>query len=826
MFRNSDSIPGLYPYVLEVLPYLEFRKHFQHNISHFPEHISNLASMSTMFSIQEHQKFYGIVQNLNNNNVSSLDIAETALQLISNHQMSTKQTAEFLRVFTKSMPVSFVKSILSISIPMVQALTAKFLEVAVEYWWPDVLRLVIDCDIDSSLYTGLKGGRLIKLAVCTGNFNLTEYHGDADDRNRVVVYLLAKGADVNLPFSTDLGYYGTPLYDALNNRYLVEAKMILRAGASILLGSSSPEAMVSLIKDVIHYGDAEIVQLCVCAGASVDNVLISGDPAPLWAFCHNKKVFDILHQPSSVLEERLSVLGILRAAENGLMALNKYLAKHKETCNSWEQAHMVAALRRAIEYLAFPEQVKMRIAEDINLKIDVADDHTDESSESMLIQVAIEASEREVIKMFLARGLDIEVVTSMWCDFDGPRHYDSSILQLLIDLGIDMNKWGPRLLHKAIVSSNVEGCQLLLENGANVNDKGPNGLCAIQFLLQPYYDYEDYEREEILDILLDAGANVNCSSESQELSPLYLAANLGNIGLFDILLSQGAYIMPQKDHLDCRSARERCRTVFEDCFRFWTEDTLTPEHAIILDRLLGMEIPLRPDCPVTKRKGTFALVDLIRLNGPITLVRRFIEAGADINENKEDYYDYVVYSFTPLQAAADGHSIEMIRYLLSQGGQINARAGNNSGRTVLQAACVRDDAKISTIKFLLDSEAKVDAEPAKSGGITALQGAAISGHIQIAALLLEAGADVNAAGAKTEGRMALDGAAEHGRLDMVQFLLNAGAKSEYGGETGYDRAIELAEMHYNRHYAVADLLRDHSRKIRDHQATGSMTDWQ
>lgn len=114
------------------------------------------------------------------------------------------------------------------------------------------------------------------------------------------------------------------------------------------------------------------------------------------------------------------------------------------------------------------------------------------------------------------------------------------------------------------------------------------------------------------------------------------------------------------------------------------------------------------------------------------------------------------------------------------------------------------------VRYLLAKGADVNAQAGYSGGITALQGASISGHIEIVLLLIEAKADINAVGAIKDGRMAIDGAAEHARLDTVQLLLNAGARSEIAGSTGYDRAIELADI--QGHWAVANLLRRHGEK--------------
>lgn len=113
------------------------------------------------------------------------------------------------------------------------------------------------------------------------------------------------------------------------------------------------------------------------------------------------------------------------------------------------------------------------------------------------------------------------------------------------------------------------------------------------------------------------------------------------------------------------------------------------------------------------------------------------------------------------------------------------------------------------VRYLLDNGADVNATAGPVSGLTALQGAAICGHTRLVLLLLkdDIGADVNGKPAIQKGRTALEGAAEHGRLDLVQILLNAGAKPREGDD-GYYRAIQFAEK--EAHWAVARLLRQAS----------------
>ena len=147
-------------------------------------------------------------------------------------------------------------------------------------------------------------------------------------------------------------------------------------------------------------------------------------------------------------------------------------------------------------------------------------------------------------------------------------------------------------------------------------------------------------------------------------------------------------------------------------------------------------------------------------------------------------------------------SLSLIKLLLESGADINAPAGDNLGRTAIQAASSSELPTMELIDFLLNAGADTNAPAGFRGGVTALQGAAIRGHMRIALKFLEAGADVNADPADCEGRTALDGAAEHGRLDMVQMLLEAGACGTKSHR--FKQANGLARD--NGHFAVARLL--------------------
>lgn len=123
----------------------------------------------------------------------------------------------------------------------------------------------------------------------------------------------------------------------------------------------------------------------------------------------------------------------------------------------------------------------------------------------------------------------------------------------------------------------------------------------------------------------------------------------------------------------------------------------------------------------------------------------------------------------PLQWAAGAGDIEIVRYHLACGADVNA----------LRASC---------------------------GGETALQAAAISCQVGVILILLEAGTDVTALAATASGRTAIEGEADHGRLDVLCMLLQIYLPGQAKNDQ-LKRAEKLAEK--NEHTGIIRVIRNY-----------------
>jgi ankyrin repeat protein len=250
------------------------------------------------------------------------------------------------------------------------------------------------------------------------------------------------------------------------------------------------------------------------------------------------------------------------------------------------------------------------------------------------------------------------------------------------------------------------------------------------------------------------------------------------------------------------------------------------------------------------------------MTGNLQLVKLLYESGArDETRNRWTSSD------TALQSAAKEGHVEIVKYLLSHGANVNFDAGWDggtvlqaaastgiwdlvelilehhptdlhaalvtaidaghdkitmaliyqgidldppNGETPLQAASRRGNEEL--VRILVGMSANVNAAPKSYYGMTALQGAARYGNLEIVRFLVEKGAEINALPATLGGMTALQAAALGGNLQVVKFLLLHGAEinSDVAEEEGH--SVLLAAV-YTEDMELIQFLIDKSADI-------------
>ena len=220
--------------------------------------------------------------------------------------------------------------------------------------------------------------------------------------------------------------------------------------------------------------------------------------------------------------------------------------------------------------------------------------------------------------------------------------------------------------------------------------------------------------------------------------------------------------------------------------------------------------------------------------GDLEAVRLFIEAGMNVNaQSVNEGLD------TALMHAAGGGHLNVVRYLVSQGAQVNLKNGRCAGSlaieiTIENPGCDRQDAlmwaayngRMKVVEYLIEQRDYIPSIywfDIGYGPASAMTLAAYGGHLDVVRFLRE---NVNPNHKQyLRDRFALIWAADQGHLDIVKFLFKEGAGinpvSSLGQRGTGITALMMAS--YNGHVAVVEFLLDNGADIHVREARWFMT---
>lgn len=416
---------------------------------------------------------------------------------------------------------------------------------------------------------------------------------------------------------------------------------------------------------------------------------------------------------------------------------------------------------------------------------------------------AIEKEHATIALMLLNAGVSVERSGNEYSR-DTPlvtaiKTRNANLVRLILDADVNFRVHindigsGDPVLAEACEWGNHLVIQSLIANGAEVNAVNPMGYSPFSVSVKR----KDYG---MIQLLLDAGADVNNSGSKNVHTPLEVAARSGDLEMIKYILSIGG---DPNDSVALSESLSQATTMTE---LLLTAFSRTYPHGrkgygwgallrVIRARSFRLiEILLKAvDAP------PLALGAAIQLEQDqnLDILRRLLQAVQHPNSivkcspYKADTGSLSDERVTALLAAIDTHNVQKVQLLIDAGADVNWPATRGVRRTPLQRAAEIGDAQLT--QLLLQQGASVNAPPAANGGGTALQLAAIGGYVGIAELLLENDADVDARAAVVSGRTALEGAAEYGRIDMIKLLLNVGVKTQGVGQRSFGRALLRAQ---------------------------------
>lgn len=314
-----------------------------------------------------------------------------------------------------------------------------------------------------------------------------------------------------------------------------------------------------------------------------------------------------------------------------------------------------------------------------------------------------------------------------------------------------------------IFNNDIEGVKKLLDNGWSPNEYSKRGEAALCLAVA-------LENKEIIELLLNAGADINLSQKDDlGYTPLICAIRNcrgENLEMVRFLVEKGAHL-EKGDSRNGTALLHSCITAYKNILLY-----LISKGAKIDCVDVEGQTPLHYICKFAVDWSSYTITRTVngkteevknnRLDDHFEIFKILIENRADVNRVTN-------YGFTALHLAAQKGGKIFIRPLTEAGADVNFENANKY--TPLHGAADAGDFK--TTSELLKLGADVNA--ADKYGFTPLVGAVLAGNISVVNLLMDFGVNRLAKVTSSydiveEGDTAIDVARKMNREDMVAAL--------------------------------------------------------
>ncbi|KAF7182805.1 hypothetical protein CNMCM7691_002466 [Aspergillus felis] len=772
--------------------------------------------------------------------------------LSSNNMMSQTSIYGLVFLIKKSGSQSRLKALLKSTTPTTEIFMSNLLAGAAAVGDIEICRTLIEAGADLDAPGGLTDMQMTALNRASENIACSRRKA-LDIANLLIQF----GADVNLP--QDYAQL-TPLQRAVLTRQPDVVQLLLDNKANPNSFATS-EIGTPLQMACRKPADAKIVELLIAAGADIDSRSSyrwdnrhsdylgdsdagsdadsdadseSGEEPYEVCLLSCTGLFDSIKPPILIAAERKNWEVVQLLLEEGA-AVNASLGKcppdlieQEIDCCSWDSGHDPPVFT--------PLQAAVRAQNITMIRILLgAGAHIDWRPKGKYghtaLQVCAMIGNERIIKILLRQGADVNAPAGIYRGRTALQaasiHSDTAVLSILLRQGADVNAppallEGKTALQIAVAAGNTEGARVLLDANAAVNTDPirTGGVTALQEAIQIR---DSAIRNEIVHLLLRAGANTEgpkhqtqyaalhaavrqgdlemtrkllekgadanvrfCAQTKQ--TPLQQASSRGNEGLAQILIDFGADINAPPC---CSGGRTALQAAVENGHVSMVKMLLKHGAKIKSDRarfdgisvmeaaakrcnlqLLQLFLDKEPEIissdPIAKSQVIGLALGCWKCDVP--LLELLLKGGAAVNNDRDPQ------SKQPfLQIAVETHNFRVVQYLLSAGANVNRRweTSSDGSVTALQAAIYTRN--IDVVQLLLERGADVNAPANKHGGKTALQAAVSEDHRVMTELLVHYGADVNGSPSPVRGRTALQEAAISGYVQLSEYLLAHGA---------------------------------------------------
>ena len=407
-----------------------------------------------------------------------------------------------------------------------------------------------------------------------------------------------------------------------------------------------------------------------------------------------------------------------------------------------------------------------------------------------------------------------------------------SVVRLLIAHGADVNARDMTHTTPLLYAScrgRLEVAQVLLDNGANVNDKGAT-RSSLHLLLES--DNNPHDALILVELLLKFGADTNLQDENN-LTPLHLALRKNSLEIARKLLEHGANPNAKDDHGQITlhlllKPYDTSYNLMELLLKYGAnvnaqdENSATPLHLasrIAWSAIAWSAIPKLLDHGanpnVQDNQGRTPLQLMLKhgsnLDACLNIIQHLLRNGADVNIQDRN-------NVTALHLASMGWVRQVARVLLEHGAQVNIK--NDQDQTplhlLLNSNMSRD---FGYTQLLLKHGADTKAQDMNN--ITPLHLASQSGLVNVARILLDHGANPNAMTIQGQTPLHLFlttlQAPDVNSRGLVESLLKFGADAT-AQDTSNTTPLQLALR--GGKTEIARILRNHRAEVNTEDNTG------
>lgn len=442
-----------------------------------------------------------------------------------------------------------------------------------------------------------------------------------------------------------------------------------------------------------------------------------------------------------------------------------------------------------------------------------------------------------VVEYLIDNGADVNAVST---DNYTALHFmakstNFAMAKLLIKKGADLNKKdksGNTPIFYTIKKTNTQMLKLLIDNGADINIKNKFGYTPLVFAITK-------QNTPIAEMLINKGANIKVKDELKR-TPLFYAVKYTNTVLIKLLIEKGASIKVKDTYkrsllhyaieyanldvvklivlaganLESKYGETEplvdatSKTVVGDepydrplnrhsRLKRPKHDSIdTPlEAAVKLGKLDIVAYLMKHGAKLSIAKNDAKLSDILYYvvkAGNLKTVKFLVDSG-------ESIYPRTRYGYYFLHTAAEYGHLNLVKYFISMGININTLDKNYNGNLAINYAA--KNGHFDVVKYLANTGSIIDY--GTYNATTPLNSAARFGNLEAIKFLLKKGVDINQGVFNQHSITALYSAVGGAKLDTIKYLVDNGAMVK---ENTMSRYIPLSLAVSSNHINIVKYL--------------------